>query len=339
MAEEGCPLSSVKANDSHDNEAEDDRVIDDTRRHYRNIVHKPERGIDSRAEAAYGRIFLHYRKGKEPSSNAGENIIRRCEVNDRYSGKAAREHQGEPYGEIFFLNGKDEADNSLNYAEEDNAACGCRTAEDRLSGEKSVSHDLGYDDNSHILELHTGNRKYGGKYGDYVIYVFAKKFEHFYVLSRVFNYSSERNYSTEKIICQGFFDFYRSLIDFPESIWYNVEKKQSKEDIPLFVKNEDIKLTELGGGVSRKILAYDESLMSVEVRFEKGAVGAMHTHPHVQISYVLEGKFEATINGETTVIAKGDTYITPPDAPHGVVCLEAGALLDIFTPMRSDFLK
>jgi quercetin dioxygenase-like cupin family protein len=107
----------------------------------------------------------------------------------------------------------------------------------------------------------------------------------------------------------------------------------------MFVKNDDVKLTELGGGVSRKILAYDDNMMSVEVRFEKGAIGSMHTHPHTQISYVLEGKFEATINGETTVISKGDTYITPKDAPHGVVCLEAGALLDIFTPKRADFLK
>ena len=106
----------------------------------------------------------------------------------------------------------------------------------------------------------------------------------------------------------------------------------------MFVKNNDVALTELPGGISRKVLAYDESLMSVEVRFEKGAVGAMHTHPHTQISYVLEGKFEATINGVTTVISKGDTYITEPDAPHGVVCLEAGALLDIFTPMRKDFV-
>ena len=107
----------------------------------------------------------------------------------------------------------------------------------------------------------------------------------------------------------------------------------------MFVKNSDVALTNLGGGVSRKILAYDKELMSVEVRFEKGAVGAMHTHPHVQITYVLEGKFEATIDGETTVISKGDTYVTKPNAPHGVVCLEAGALLDIFTPMREDFLK
>ena len=106
----------------------------------------------------------------------------------------------------------------------------------------------------------------------------------------------------------------------------------------MFVLNDDVKLTELGGGVSRKVLAYSEELMSVEVRFEKGAVGAMHTHPHTQISYVLEGQFEATIDGETKIISKGDTYITPPDAPHGVTCLEAGALLDIFTPMRKDFV-
>ena len=107
----------------------------------------------------------------------------------------------------------------------------------------------------------------------------------------------------------------------------------------MFIKNEDVALTELGGGVSRKILAYDKNLMSVEVRFEKGAVGAPHTHPHEQISYVLAGKFEATIDGETKIITKGDTYYTKPDVVHGVVCLEAGALLDIFTPMRKDFLK
>jgi len=107
----------------------------------------------------------------------------------------------------------------------------------------------------------------------------------------------------------------------------------------MFVFNKDIALTELGGGVSRKILSWNEQLMSVEVRFEKGAVGSMHTHPHVQISYVLAGKFEATIGDEKRIIGVGDTYITEPDVPHGVVCLEEGALLDIFTPHRADFLK
>ena len=107
----------------------------------------------------------------------------------------------------------------------------------------------------------------------------------------------------------------------------------------MFTKGADIPYTELGGGVRRKILSYDEKMMAVEVNYDKGAVGAMHTHPHTQISYVLEGKFEATIDGEVRIIAKGDTYITKPNAPHGVVCLEAGALIDIFTPMREDFIK
>ena len=101
----------------------------------------------------------------------------------------------------------------------------------------------------------------------------------------------------------------------------------------------DTELTELGGGVSRRILAHDADMMAVEVSFEEGAVGAIHTHPHVQISYVLEGEFEATLGDETKIIRKGDTYYTTPDLPHGVVCKKRGVLLDIFTPERRDFLK
>lgn len=106
----------------------------------------------------------------------------------------------------------------------------------------------------------------------------------------------------------------------------------------MFVKGNDINFKDLGGGVSRKVLAYNSDLMSVELKFEKGAIGTMHTHPHTQISYVLEGRFEANIGGEIRIIKKGDTYIAEPDVQHGVVCLEAGALLDIFTPAREDFI-
>ena len=107
----------------------------------------------------------------------------------------------------------------------------------------------------------------------------------------------------------------------------------------MIVFNKDVTKTELGGGVSRKILAQDAEMMAVEVHFDKGAVGAVHTHPHVQISYVLEGKFEFELDGKKTIIGKGDSYYTHPNVPHGVVCLEAGVLLDVFTPRREDFLK
>ena len=106
----------------------------------------------------------------------------------------------------------------------------------------------------------------------------------------------------------------------------------------MFVKNSEIKLNDLGNGVSRKILAYDKNMMSVEVRFEKGAVGAMHTHPHTQISYVLEGEFTYHIEGAAYHMVKGDSIVVEGGRVHGCTCLAAGTLLDVFTPMREDFV-
>ena len=106
-----------------------------------------------------------------------------------------------------------------------------------------------------------------------------------------------------------------------------------------FVFGSSLEFEDLGGGVKRKILAYGDDLMQVEVHFEKGAVGAMHTHPHTQLTYVLSGAFEFTINGETKTVRKGDTLFKLPGVPHGCVCTEEGVLLDTFTPMRADFIK
>ena len=114
---------------------------------------------------------------------------------------------------------------------------------------------------------------------------------------------------------------------------------KSKGEENMFTFHDNTEVTELGGGVKRRILAHDKDMMAVEVIFDEGSVGAIHTHPHVQISYVLEGKFEAEIGGEKRIITVGDTYYTAPDVAHGVVCLEKGRLLDVFTPERKDFLK
>lgn len=91
-------------------------------------------------------------------------------------------------------------------------------------------------------------------------------------------------------------------------------------------------------GVRRKILAYGEDLMAVEVHFEAGAVGALHSHPHTQISYVLEGEFEFEIDGVRKVVKKGDTLFKLPHVVHGCTCLKPGVLLDVFTPHREDFI-
>ena len=92
-------------------------------------------------------------------------------------------------------------------------------------------------------------------------------------------------------------------------------------------------------GVQRRIIAYDERLMLVKVRFETGGVGAMHRHPHTQITYVESGIFEIEIDGEKRVLKKGDSYYVAPDIMHGAVCLEQGVLMDSFSPMREDFIR
>ena len=104
------------------------------------------------------------------------------------------------------------------------------------------------------------------------------------------------------------------------------------------VFHRDAALNDLGGGVTRRVLAYTEQLMIVEVGFEAGSEGSLHTHPHCQNTYVKSGRFRFTIDGECVEVGPGDTLALPSGIPHGTLCLEKGTLLDIFTPMREDFL-
>ena len=96
--------------------------------------------------------------------------------------------------------------------------------------------------------------------------------------------------------------------------------------------------TELAPGNRRRVLIHTPELMQVEFGFDKGAVGALHSHPHIQVSYVAEGSFEVTIAGKTEIVGQGGSFIVPSGLEHGVVALEAGRLVDVFTPMRQDFI-
>lgn len=106
-----------------------------------------------------------------------------------------------------------------------------------------------------------------------------------------------------------------------------------------WVYDKDITGEVVAPGVTRKVLAYCDEMMAVANIFEKDAVGSMHNHPHTQITYVAEGTFEFTIGDEKKVVSKGDTLLKQNGVMHGCTCLEAGVLVDIFNPMRDDFVK
>lgn len=105
-----------------------------------------------------------------------------------------------------------------------------------------------------------------------------------------------------------------------------------------YILTENMEWEDLGGGVSRKFLGYDNQIMMVQVKFEKGAVGSPHHHFHTQTTYCAEGKFEFEIDGEKQVVKAGDGVYIQPNLLHSAVCLEAGMLIDVFSPVREDFL-
>jgi len=108
----------------------------------------------------------------------------------------------------------------------------------------------------------------------------------------------------------------------------------------MFTENKTIAARDLGGGVTRKVLSYSENLMACELHMEKGAVGALHAHPHEQIGYIISGKLIYQEEGqEDKILGTGDSYYVAPNVVHGVQILEDTKLLDIFTPMREDFIS
>ncbi len=108
----------------------------------------------------------------------------------------------------------------------------------------------------------------------------------------------------------------------------------------MYVLNKDREYEKVGAGTVRKVLAYSKNIMNVELQFEKGEIGAMHSHPHEQIGYVIDGTLIYKEEGKDDVtLGAGDSYLVPPNVMHGIECVTPVKLLDIFTPMREDFIK
>ena len=107
----------------------------------------------------------------------------------------------------------------------------------------------------------------------------------------------------------------------------------------LFQLSTEVPWEDAAPGITRQVFGYDDRVMLVKVKFEQGAVGSLHEHMHTQVSYVESGIFEMTIGDEKKLVKKGDGFYVPPHVIHGCVCMEAGVLIDVFSPYREDFLK
>ena len=114
--------------------------------------------------------------------------------------------------------------------------------------------------------------------------------------------------------------------------------QKPNEGPPVFIHTAERGWDDLGPGISRQVLGHDEALMMVRVRFAAGAAGRLHHHPHRQAMVVESGRFRVEVGGETRELGPGDAFLVPPDVEHAMAAVEAGVLVGVFVPARSDIL-
>lgn len=73
------------------------------------------------------------------------------------------------------------------------------------------------------------------------------------------------------------------------------------------------------------------------IDLEEGVIVPVHSHPHEQWTYILQGQMEFTLNGETQMLLPGMGAFIPSNALHGGVAVTACKVIDVFTPVREDY--
>ncbi len=92
-------------------------------------------------------------------------------------------------------------------------------------------------------------------------------------------------------------------------------------------------------GIERQMIV-GQNMMMCRFRFAPFVVTAEHTHPHEQMTLVVQGKVKFTVSGEEHILSAGDVLHFPPHNRHGATMLdEEVILIDIFSPIREDFLS
>ena len=90
--------------------------------------------------------------------------------------------------------------------------------------------------------------------------------------------------------------------------------------------------------VSRKAV-HTERMTIAELRLTKGALVPLHSHNHEQVTLLMEGRLRFVISGEEQIVTGGQALQIPPDAPHLVEALEDSRAVDLFAPVREDWVR
>jgi len=91
-------------------------------------------------------------------------------------------------------------------------------------------------------------------------------------------------------------------------------------------------------GIEQKTLVYGERTLMAEFILKKGSRLPRHTHPHEQTGYLVEGRIRLAIGAEETDVTPGDSWCIPSGVEHGAEVLEDSVAVEVFSPLREDYL-
>jgi quercetin dioxygenase-like cupin family protein len=92
-------------------------------------------------------------------------------------------------------------------------------------------------------------------------------------------------------------------------------------------------------GVDFVLLAVGEKSMVTKMLYKPGNFVPFHSHANEQSGYVISGRYRLHMKEcESAELNAGDTYSILPNVEHSMEIIEAGEVVDVFTPPRQDYL-
>ncbi|PLX89612.1 MAG: cupin domain-containing protein [Desulfuromonas sp.] len=91
--------------------------------------------------------------------------------------------------------------------------------------------------------------------------------------------------------------------------------------------------------VTRKTLVYGEKTLMVEIHLVPGGQLPRHRHPHEQTGYLVSGQIELTIGDQTIKVSSGDSWCVPGGDEQGLKTIEKSVAIEVFSPVREDYIR
>ena len=90
--------------------------------------------------------------------------------------------------------------------------------------------------------------------------------------------------------------------------------------------------------ISQKVVAGEREMLA-QIYLKRGALVPMHSHESEQMTYILQGSLKVVVGGEVTTVREGEVLHVPSWIPHQAEALEDTFELDVFSPVRQDWLR